>query len=595
MGMNEISSSPSSLTAELNQPGLLSRPFKEIRDLSRRLAREFPAVSAGKTPLKIAVLSGFNIDFLSDYLRLFLFQRGFAAEIAAAGYGQLVQEVLFGGPALASGPDVVLMLPTHRDLRHPPGLGSSPEQAAGAAEAEASFWRDLIEKIGKPVVFLSFDQPDSRNLGELTGFSASGLGGHARRVNQSLFDSLPASAAMVDAEALNARLGPLWRDRHVYTLCKQPFAMEALPIVADTLAAAVAAQRGKARKVMVLDLDNTLWGGVVGDVGASGLELGPETPEGEAFTSFQRYAKALADRGVILALCSKNNQDIAWPAFTQHPAMTLKESDISAYTINFEDKATNIRSLAKTLNVGIDSLVFVDDNPIERAWVSQQIPEIAVVDLPENPALYIDALEAENHFPMSALTTEDLARTQSYRAIAVARQGQSAAADVDSFLKDLEPVAVIEKVDASSIDRITQLIGKTNQFKLNPALFDAAFIEANADHVVALRLKDRLQDYGIVAVAVTQPQAGELAILNWVMSCRVFSRRLEHAMVETLWSLAGRGGAGALSLNYVPSPKNGVVPDALRRVGFEAEGEDGRFVLRAHAPAECHHMRIQSN
>jgi FkbH-like protein len=346
----------------------------------------------------------------------------------------------------------------------------------------------------------------------------------------------------------------------------------------------------------VLDLDNTLWGGVVGDVGVGNLELGPETPEGEAFISFQRYAKALADRGVILAICSKNSQDIAWSAFIQHPAMVLKDSDISAYTINFEDKATNIRNLAKVLNVGIDSLVFVDDNPIERAWVSSQLPEVAVVDLPENPARYAEAVEMENLFPMAALTPEDLARTQSYHAIAVARQGRSLAADVDSFLKDLQPVATVEPVNANTIDRIVQLIGKTNQFKLNPNLFDAHYIAANAEYVVVLRLVDRLQDYGIVAVAVTKPQGETLEILNWVMSCRVFSRRLEHATVEVIWDLAKSYGLSDLALSYIPSPKNGLVPEVLARVGFAAvEGDSGRFVARAHAQSEAHHMTIKKN
>ena len=579
--------------ADFLKPGFLNRPFKEIRDAVRRFGKQFNARGTGKTPVKLAVLSGFNTDYLLDHLRLCLFRRGFAAEINSAGYGQLVQEVLFGGAALAANPDLVLMLPTHRDLREVPPLGASLDHALGAAETEAAFWANLIERVGKPVVFLSFDQPDSRQLGELTGFSPSGLGAHARRVNQLLFDRLPRSASMVDAEALNSRIGPAWRDRYVYTLCKQPFAMEALPAVADTLTAAVAARLGKARKVLVLDLDNTLWGGVVGDVGVASLELGPETPEGEAFISFQRYVKALADRGVILAICSKNNKDIAWSAFMQHPAMVLKESDISAYTINFEDKATNIRNLAKVLNVGVDSLVFVDDNPIERTWVSSQLPEVAVVDLPENPARYVEAVEMENLFPMAALTSEDLTRTQSYQAIAVARQGQSLAADVNSFLKDLRPVATVEPVNDGTIDRIVQLIGKTNQFKLNPNLFDARYIAANAEHVVALGLADRLQDYGIVAVAVTKPQRGTLEILNWVMSCRVFSRRLEHAMVEVIWDLARSQELSDLALNYISSQRNGVVPEALVRVGFAAEGESGRFVARAHPPSEAHHMTIK--
>jgi FkbH-like protein len=556
------------------------------------LAGRWTEFSAAGQPVKIALLGGFNTYFLTDFLRLAFFRRGLAAEIVSCGYGLLLNELLVGGPAMQSNPDVVLVLPSHRDLRFFPEMGASHEQALAAAENEAAFWRKAVEQIAKPVVFLSFDQPPCRTLGELSGFGPSALGAHARRANQLLFDSLPLAASLIDAEALHGRLGPLWRDNHVYTLCKQPFAMAALPVVADTLAAAVAAKLGKSRKVLVLDLDNTLWGGAVGDVGMANLEIGPETPEGEAYSSFQQYLKALSDRGVILALCSKNNPEIAWSAFREHPAMILRESDISAFAINFDEKATNLHSIAKTLNVGLNSLVFVDDNPIERAWIQAQLPEVAVVDLPENPALYADAVDRANLSPMEALTKEDLTRTQSYHAIAISRESGKTALDIDSFLRDLQPVATVEQVGEGTIDRIVQLIGKTNQFKLNPTLFDAAFVSSNADAVVALRLTDRLQDYGIVAIAVTEPRDGRLTILNWVMSCRVFGRRLEHAMVSVLWQRAERMGLSGLLLHYVPSSKNGLVPEALHSLGFARVRDGGLYGVDTKTSFENHHMKI---
>jgi FkbH-like protein len=368
--------------------------------------------------------------------------------------------------------------------------------------------------------------------------------------------------------------------------------MSALPEVADTLAAAVVAKAGKARKVLVLDLDNTVWGGVVGDIGKDGLELGPETAEGEAFTAFQSYARALGQRGVILALCSKNNEALAMSAFREHPAMVLKEKDIAAFVINFEEKATNIRRIAETLNVGLESIVFADDNPIERAWVRKQLPEVAVVELPENPACYAAAVEAEKLFPTIALTTEDLARNQSYRAIAVTRAASEQALDMDQFLRDLDPVALLEPVSDGSIDRIVQLIGKTNQFKLNSSIFDAAEIRQRAAYTIALRLRDRLQDYGIVAVAVTSPDGDSLRILNWVMSCRVFSRRLEHAMVDVLTRLARRACGSSIVLDFQLSAKNGLVPGVLKQLGF-SETSPGRYAVALDHPTQPHFMKIE--
>jgi FkbH-like protein len=485
-------------------------------------------------------------------------------------------------------------MPSHRDLRFAPTIAATKEEAAEAVRQEAQFWSGLAQRIQVPTVMLSFDFPPYRALGEADGLLPGGLGRHVRQTNLELADLLPNFVTLVDAEALQGRLGPAWHDPGLYAMCKQPFGMGALPEVADTIAAAATAILGRSRKVLVLDLDHTLWGGVVGDVGAEGLALGPETAEGEAFFNFQRYCKALAQRGVILAVCSKNNDSVARAAFANHPAMVLKPDDISCFIANFDDKATNIRRIAETLNVGLDSLVFVDDNPVERAWVSQQLPEVWVIDIDiDNPAGYCAAVELAKAFPLHRLTREDLARTASYRAIAEAKAGAESATDIDSFLKDLTPVVTIERVDDSSIDRIVQLIGKTNQFKLNPSSFTHDRIREGAAGVVALRLIDRLQDYGIVAIAVTESEGDALVIRNWVMSCRVFSRRLEHATREILSDLAEREGLRRIVLDYVPSAKNGLVPAALAAVGFTEIG-DGRFEAPVTPPDALapHHMAI---
>jgi FkbH-like protein len=398
---------------------------------------------------------------------------------------------------------------------------------------------------------------------------------------------------MVDAEALQARVGAeQWHDTRLYHLCKQPFAMEALPEVAFSLTAALGGLLGRARKVLVLDLDNTLWGGVVGDDGLQGIELGPESAEGEAFVHFQTYIKSLSRRGIVLAVCSKNRDEVARSPFREHSGMVLKEEDIACFVANFQDKASNLRHIARSLNVGIDSLVFVDDNPVERAQVRAELPEVLVVELPEEPARYAHAVEAAKPFPLRVLTTEDLGRVASYRAMGTLREAAAAdGSDMEQFLSGLEPVATVEKVDGSSVDRIVQLIRKTNQFKLNLSGIQEDEVLAGADGVVALRLADRLQDYGIVAIAVTQPAGEVLTIRNWVMSCRAFGRRLEHVTLELLRSKAAEHGCSVIAGSYTPTEKNVILPEILSGLGFTAA--DGLYTCSVTAePGLPHHMKI---
>ena len=358
------------------------------------------------------------------------------------------------------------------------------------------------------------------------------------------------------------------------------------------MVAALCGLLGKSRKVLVLDLDNTLWGGVVGDDGLQHIELGVETADGEAFVAFQKYVKNLSRRGIVLAVCSKNRDEVARSPFREHSAMVLKEDDISCFVANFTDKATNLRHIAKTLNLGLDSLVFVDDNPVERALVRAELPEVLVVELPEDPSGYAHAVEASKAFPLRALTSEDLGRVASYRAMSVVREGVAVpGTDMETFLAGLEPVTHVEKVNATTVDRIVQLIRKTNQFKLNLNGFEEADILAGADGVVALRLADRLQDYGIVAIAVTRPDAGVLQIRNWVMSCRVFGRRLENVMLEVLRDLARRQGCGSLAADYVATPKNVILPEVLLRIGFVADANVYSAPLEGGS-GEPHHMQI---
>lgn len=586
-----MSADPKAILAQPLEP--LSA--EQVMKLAKRFARAAGRAELGR-PLKVAVLAGFLTDYLADTLVLMLAQRGFAAELWRAPYGVMAGAVLEEDGALAAfGPDLAVLLPSHRDLARVPPPGVAVAVAQAAAESEAEVWRRLWRRLACPVVQLGFDPPPARPLGELEGFAPGGVLDHARRVNRLLADDLPATVTLVDAEWLAARVGlERWHDARLYAMCKQPFSFDALPLVADALAGAAAGLHGRGRKCLVLDLDNTLWGGEIGDLGVEGITLGSETAEGEAFIALQRYAKRLGERGVVLAVCSKNNDAIARTPFQQHSAMVLGLDDIACFMANFEDKAGNIRAIAQKLNLGLDSLVFVDDNPVERAWVRERLPEVLVVELPDDPALYVRALDDCGAFPVSRLTDEDLGRARSYQARALVAERLEAGDDMDSFLVSLEARAVIEPVGPASLDRIVQIIGKTNQFKLNPTTFTADEIAARGADVLAIRFADRLQDYGIVAVAVTRPEDGALRIDNWVMSCRVFSRRLEHATRILLGRMAARRGLNRLTLRYERSAKNGLLAGILPKLGFATGCCGGEWSAPAAPPADLapHHISL---
>lgn len=552
----------------------------ELQAIGRRIGKVLKSSDMAITPLRVGVVSSFLTDMLADALLASLARRGVLAEIDSAPYGALPGHLL--GETPFAGCDLVFILPTHRDLLRRPPPGASPEDARQAAAAEADFWSSLWPRLACPIVQLGFDPPPARALSEGDGFLPGGTLRHARETNAQLFEAAPANVAFVDAEALAAWTGPPWHDARTYALCKQPFANAALGELAEALASAAAGLLGKARKALVLDLDNTLWGGVIGDLGLEGIALGMETAEGEAFVAFQSYARSLAARGIILAVCSKNKHEIALDVFRNHSGMILREEDIACFAVNFEDKATNIRRIAETLNIGLDSVVFVDDNPVERGWVEQQLPEVLVVDLPEEPSGYARAVEAARAFPMQRLTAEDLQRGQSYRALAAQTELAASATDLDQFLAGLEPKATLEPLSAATSDRIVQLIRKTNQFKLNPQVFTLEELTLPGRQVLALSFADRMQDYGIVAIAVCAPGDGGFQILNWVMSCRVFSRRLEHVMLSEVAKRARAAGAGTIHAPFVPSPRNDVARTFLAALGF-TEQEDGLLVVAADA------------
>ena len=334
-----------------------------------------------------------------------------------------------------------------------------------------------------------------------------------------------------------------------------------------------------------------------------GIVLGEGSAAGEAHLAVQRYAKQLRDRGVLLAVCSKNEPEIAQAAFESHPEMLLELGDIAAFVANWTDKATNIRSIAEQLNIGIDSLVFVDDNPAERERVRGSLPEVAVPELPPDPAGYVPCIAAAGYFESVGFTQADMDRADQYQANAERTKAAAAADSMDDYLCSLEMTALGSAFTEVDMPRIVQLFNKTNQFNTTTQRFSGAEIERYAADPAAItlqfRLVDRFGDNGIVSLAILEPRSEDrFELVNWVMSCRVFGRQLEDLILNTMAEEVLQRGGNHIDANLVPTPKNGVIKDLFSDLGFkpmDAESLSGTTrwtaTLDGYAPRDTHISR----
>ena len=388
------------------------------------------------------------------------------------------------------------------------------------------------------------------------------------------------------SDRVAGRLGrATFYDPRQYHWTKQPFSMAGAAALARHVVAGIRATTTGPKKVLVLDLDNTLWGGVVGETGPLDITLG-ETPDGEAFRALQLYAKGLARRGVLLAVASKNNPDDAREPFGKHPDMVLAMEDFAVFEASWDPKAVALRRIAQTLNLGLDSFVFLDDNPAEREHVRQALPEVEVVEVGDEPAEYVRALEAGLWFETVTLTDEDRARSAQYATERERVELSKASPSIDDYLTSLAMTAELRTVDDTDMQRVVQLIGKTNQWNLTTRRHSEARVRELLANGVGwtLRLADRFGDYGLVAVVLAIPTGEDLAIDTWLMSCRVIGRTVEQFLAGELIRTAGELGYRRLAGEFIPTKKNAVVASLYDDLGFARLPGDGmRYALELPA------------
>jgi FkbH-like protein len=556
----------------------------ETMRLDRRRAKLLadPPPELATRPVRLAVLASSTVDHLLPAIRVGGLRRGIWIETYTPEYGQYAQDLMNPASALHRfRPDGVLFALDSHHLAQgiEPGanvgawLERRLETLAGQwATARKSFGCQVIQHLPLPV----FTPLLGGNEHRLPWSRAAAL----RRLSEMLRDR--ADGEGVDLLALDDRAArdglASWYDPALWHRAKQEIHPTAAPLYGDLVGRLLAAAQGRASKCLVLDLDNTLWGGVIGDDGIAGIKLGQGSAVGEAYSAFQRYARDLGQRGIILAVCSKNDEANALEPFANHPEMVLKRDDIACFVANWTDKAANLRQIASRLNIGLDSLVFVDDNPAERAIVRRELPMVAVPELPEDPTLYGACIADAGYFEALRITAEDLSRAARYQDNLRRETLATSATDIAGYLRSLEMRAVWSRFDQLGQARIVQLINKTNQFNLTTRRVTDAQVAALIGDPRALtlqiRLLDQFGDNGIVAIVVGAPEGDAIRLSTWLMSCRVLGRGMEEETLNLIVAEAQRLGARRLIGEYRATAKNGMVREHYQRLGFALLGEN---------------------
>jgi len=548
-----------------------------------RLQREFGGrLAQSGEVVRIAVLSSFTASQLVRLVELFLFAAGVRCEIYQAEYGVFRQEVLDEGSELYRfRPRFLFLATSWRDLGHLPELSADAEAVNGLLDRELGSWAHLWHRaharLQCQVIQNNFDAPAWRVLGNHEPRHPASRGRFMSRMNGRLVESAPPYVTIHDIDHLSALAGRWqWSDERFYHHAKLPCAPEFLVDYAHSVSSLIASQLGLGKKCLVLDLDNTLWGGVIGDDGLGGIRLGQGDGEGEAYQSFQRYVLDLGRRGVILAVCSKNEEATAREVFEKHTEMILRLPDIACFVANWQDKATNVRTIATRLNIGLNSMVFVDDNPMERSIVRRLVPEVAVPEMPEDPTGFVRALERHRYFQTVALNQEDLQRTEMYRANVERESAEASASNLDDFLRSLAMTARVAPIGAANLERATQLINRSNQFNLTTRRYSTGEIMQRVDDpnwlTLTVSLADRFGDNGLISVVMARGADGVLSIDTWIMSCRVLKRGVELFVLNRLARAASERGWSLLRGAYIPTAKNIIVRDHYEGLGFALVG-----------------------
>ncbi|MCR5831866.1 MAG: HAD-IIIC family phosphatase [Lachnospiraceae bacterium] len=550
----------------------------------KSLKRELLAADTKYIDKKIAVLGGSTTHDIVAMMELFLLNYGIRPSFYESEYNQYWEDVMFDNPELREfAPDIIYIHTTNRNIKDYPKIGMTEEDVNTLLDSEYKRFCVMWEKIENtyhcPVIQNNFDFPSYRILGNADCYNISGRVGFINSLNAKFaqYARDHKDFYIEDIQYLSASYGlDAWADPLYWHMYKYAVSMEAIPTLSYSVACIIKSIYGKNKKALTLDLDNTLWGGIVGDDGPENLAIGPETSMGQAYSEFQEYIKSHKDIGVILTVDSKNDHENAI-AGLNHPDATLKEDDFVVIKANWDPKSKNLADTAAELNLLPESFVFVDDNPAEREIIRAQVPGVAIPEI-GNVENYIRVIDHAGYFEVTNLSADDAKRNEMYKANAQRAALEASFADYGQYLDSLEMIGIINSFEPVFLDRIAQLTNKSNQFNLTTKRYSRADIEEVADSGEYIdiygKLIDKFGDNGVVSVVIGHKNGEVLDMDLWIMSCRVLKRDMEFAMMDALVARAKAAGLKKIIGYYYPTAKNNMVRDFYDRMGFSKASED---------------------
>lgn len=576
----------------------LTYPFDNeyILKKSKKIKRELLASSEKRIQKKIAVLGGSTTHDIVRVLELFLLDQGIEPVFYESEYAMYWQDAMFENPQLREfAPDILYIHTSNRNVTDFPQIDDSKEEVLEKEEkAFAHFqvmWDKLQETYACPIIQNNFEMPFYRILGNQDVVDVHGRIHFLNHLNEKFYEyaELHENFYINDIQYLSSCYGlDKWADPFFWHMYKYCLCLDAIPTLAFNISNIIKSLYGKNKKALVLDLDNTLWGGIVGDDGVENLEIGQETSMGQVYSEFQNYIKEQKKLGIMLNINSKNEEENAL-AGLQHPDGALNPDDFIIIKANWEPKSKNLMDIAAELNILPESMVFVDDNPAEREIVRQQVEKTAVPEI-GSPEEYIRILDHSGFFEVTKLSEDDRNRNDMYKANVMRKKQESSFADYKEYLRSLEMKAVIAPFESIYMARIAQLTNKSNQFNLTTKRYLQSEIEAIAkdSHFITLygKLEDKFGDNGVVSVIIGEKDNKTLHIRLWLMSCRVLKRDMEYAMMDTLAEICKSEGIGTIYGYYYPTAKNGMVKEFYSLQGFEKteEDEQGNTVWKYEIP-----------
>ena len=567
--------------------------FKELKSALKKDLTGLPSI-------KVSLVGDTATQFLATSIRGEGALRGYNIDMFEADYNQVEQQVMDPTSDLHehNAKYNIFFQSTHKLLEKYSLLPAS--EWGNLAEERLAFVRTICETVPGKIIYYNYPEVGDSVFGSYENKVPSSFIYQVRKINLGLMElaqEFP-NLFICDLSEIQAKYGrDFFFDSSVYVSTEMILSIDALPIIASRTLDIICAIEGKFKKCLILDLDNTVWGGVVGDDGWENIQVGHGLGIGKAFTEFQQWIKKLKNRGIIVCVCSKNDEDKAKEPFEKNPEMVLKLDDIAVFVANWDNKADNIRTIQSILNIGFDSMVFLDDNPFERNMVRENVPGVTVPELPEDPGDYVEYLYSLNLFETASYSSADKDRTKQYQVEAKRVSSAKAFTNEADFLKSLNMVSEVKGFDKFNTPRVAQLSQRSNQFNLRTIRYTDADIEALADDPevidLSFTLEDKFGDNGLIAVIIMKPQDKEtLFVDTWFMSCRVLKRGMENFTLNTMVEKAKAAGYKRIVGEYLPTVKNGMVKEHYPNLGFtkiEGAGTDQyELLVDSYKTRECY-------